>query len=282
MPEDRLLRRLYADGLPIGQISAHLGRSPDAIVARRRALGVPPRRPRAWPPLEEALLRAATSAGVSAPVLARRLGRSPDQVRARRRRLLGRTRAPARPYLASEDEAMCSPQVSNGDLIALAGRLGRAPDALRLRAQALGVYDPPRRHRWTEWEDAVVRDGYTDARPCAEIACQLPHRSPASVAARARKLGLGSYARRWRTQDDRRLRQLTAAACTLEARAPRRGEVDDPRRGCRPRRRAAPRSVDRPAGALRAAPRCGSTARARSCPVALGGVIALTLLQAPL
>ena len=216
MPEDRLLRRLYADGLPVVQISAQLRRSPDAIVARRRTLRVPPRRPRTWTPLEEALLRAATSAGVSAPVLARRLRRSPDQVRARRRRLLGPTRAPGRPYLAEEDEAIRSSQVENGDLIALARRLGRTPDAVRLRARALGVYHPPPRRRWTEWEDAVVRDGYTGGLPCAEIACQLPHRSPASVAARARKLGLVSYARRWRTQDDRRLRQLTAAGGSLE------------------------------------------------------------------
>jgi transposase-like protein len=104
----------------------------------------------------------------------------------------------------------------NGDVIALARHLGRTPDALRLRARVLGVHDPPRRHRWTEWEDAVVRDGYTSGLPCAEIAHQLSHRSPASVAARARKLGLVSYARRWSTQDDRRLMQLTLIGTTIE------------------------------------------------------------------
>ncbi len=45
---------------------------------------------------------------------------------------------------------------------------------------------------------------------CVHIARQLPYRSLASVAARACKLGLATYARRWSTQDDRRLAQLTA------------------------------------------------------------------------
>jgi hypothetical protein len=50
------------------------------------------------------------------------------------------------------------------------------------------------------WEDAIVRDGYASALPCAEIARQLPQRSAASVAAaHARRLGLVSYARRWST-----------------------------------------------------------------------------------
>lgn len=129
---------------------------------------------------------------------------------------MGRTRPPARPYLPDEDDAIRGCVGWNGDLIALARSLGRTPDALRLRARALGVYDPPRRHRWTEWEDAVVRDGYTSGLPCAEIAHQLPQRSSASVAARARKLGLVSYAGRWSTQDQLRLMQLTITGSTIE------------------------------------------------------------------
>lgn len=197
-------------------MSIRLRRSPDAIVARRRSLGISPRRPAPWTPREEALLRVAAAAGVPAPALARSLGRSPEQVRARRRELVGRTRPPGRPYHPDEDDAIRGSVGWNGDLIALADRLGRTPDALRLRARALGVYDPPRRHRWAEWEDAVVRDGYTSGLPCSEIARQLSHRGPASVAARARRLGLVSYARRWSTQDERRLMQLTVTGSTIE------------------------------------------------------------------
>jgi hypothetical protein len=127
---------------------------------------------------------------------------------------VGRTRAPGRPYLPDEDEAIRACVGCNGDLVALARRLGRTPNAPR--ARALGAYDPPRRHRWAEWEDALVRDGYTSALPCAEIALRLSRRSPASVAARAHKLGLVSYARRWSAQDERRLVQLTVTGNTME------------------------------------------------------------------
>jgi hypothetical protein len=60
-----------------------------------------------------------------------------------------------------------------------------------------------------------VPDGYTSALPCAEIAAQLPGRGATSVAARARRLGLGSYARRWRDGEDQRLVVLVASGDTL-------------------------------------------------------------------
>ena len=219
-------------------------------MARRRTLRIPPRRPASWTPLEEALLRAAAAAGVSAPALGRRLGRSPDQVRARRRRLLGRLRPPGRPYVPDEDEAIRACLAGNGDLVALAQRLGRTPDALRLRARQLGCYDPPPRCRWTGWEDAVVRDGYTSALPCGEIARQLAHRTAAAVAARACKLGLVSYARRWRAQDDRRLVELSAASARLEDVAQQLGRTPEAIR-----RRAARLGITSPRPAV--APRRG-------------------------
>ncbi len=104
----------------------------------------------------------------------------------------------------------------DGDLTALAYRLGRSPDALRLHAQQLGLYRPSARRRWAEWEDAVIRDGYTSALPYSEIARQLPHRSAMSLAARARKLDLITYARRWSIHDDQHLVQLTDRGSTLE------------------------------------------------------------------
>ena len=76
----------------------------------------------------------------------------------------------------------------------------------------------------------MIRDGYTSALPYAEIARQLPHRTTASVAARARKLGLISYARRWSIHDDQRLIALTHRGRTLE---------DVAQRSAGPRRRSA-------------------------------------------
>ena len=164
---------------------------------------------------------------------------------------MGRIRPRGRPYLPDEDEAIRGCVGWNGDLIALARNLGRTPDAVRLRARALGVYDPPRRHRWSAWEDAVVRDGYTSALPCAEVARQLSHRSPASVAARARKLGLVSYARRWSTQDERRLMQLTLIGSTIEEVAQKLNRTPEAIR-----RRAARLEITPPARAR--APRAGT------------------------
>jgi hypothetical protein len=75
--EDQLLRGPYADQLPVEQIAGRLARSPDAVVARRQALGIAPRRPsRPWSPREEAQLRAGSATGVPSPLLAQRLGRS--------------------------------------------------------------------------------------------------------------------------------------------------------------------------------------------------------------
>ena len=149
-----------------------------------------------------------------------------------------------RPYLPHEDEAIRLYLSEGGDLIALARGLGRSPDALRLHAQHLRLHRPQPRHLWAEWEDAVVRDGYTSALPCAEIARQLPQRTATSVAARARKLGLISYARRWSTYDDQRLMRLAARGSTLEDVAQRLGRTPEAIR-----RRASRLGVEPPAAA---------------------------------
>ncbi len=129
--------------------------------------------------------------------------------------------------MPDEDEAIRLCLDEHGDLVALARRLGRSPDALRLHARHLGLHHPQPRRRWAEWEAALVRDGYTSALPCAEIARQLPQRTTTSVAARARKLGLISYARRWSTDDDQRLMRLTARGSALEDVAQRLGRIPE-------------------------------------------------------
>lgn len=208
--EDRTLRRLYAAGHPVLEIATVLGRSADAVTARRKQLGVPPRRARAWSAREDALLRAAVAGGVPATHVAARLDRTPDAIRWRQRALGGRS-SPANRYLAADDEAIRRCFASGGDVVGLAQSLGRSVDAVRLRARTLGVHRPPQRARWRAVEDALVRDGYAQGRTCVSIADGLPGRTPAAVAARAAKLGLSDYARRWAAQDDARLAGLVAA-----------------------------------------------------------------------
>lgn len=214
--EDGLLRRLYPDGVPIAEIAGRLGRSVDAVSERRRALNVTPRpRSRPWSEREDRLLLAATQSRVPAQALAGVLHRPAEQVRRRRRALLGARTTP-RPYTPAEDRAIRQAWGPDVDVVALAGRLGRSPGSVRARAHALGCHTPVARHRWSAHEDAALRDGYELGLACAEIARQLPGRSPSAVVARAGKLGLASYARVWTAVDDQRLQALASAGVPVE------------------------------------------------------------------
>jgi len=206
--EDQRLRQLYAAGAPLKAVARELGRSEDAINARRTALGLPPRRsPVAWSGLADALLREATLAGVPASELARRLHRPVEQVRARRRRL-GLQRPAARPYTRDDDDALRAAWTSGRSLDELAVELARTPEALLLRARRLDLYRSAQRQRWTSSEDATLRDGYANGLTCDEIGRALTRRTRTAVAARASRLGLATYARRWSPEDDRQLSRL--------------------------------------------------------------------------
>ena len=223
--EDDRLRQLYRDGAPLAEIGRDLTRSPDAIDARRAAIGLAPRRStRPWPALEDEIIKAAARAGLPATTLARRLRRPVAQVRARRRQL-NVARPQGRRYTATDDARLRAGWTSDGDIHTLARELGRSPDALRVHAKQLGLHRPTPRRRWQAHEDALVRDGYTDGLTCAEIAAALPERTVTAVAARARKLGLVTYARRWTREDDARLAGILAfhsidEAAELLARTP--------------------------------------------------------------
>jgi hypothetical protein len=212
---------MYGAGAPLRAIAQKLGRSEDAVAGRRRALRLRVRRAsRPWSELEEAFLRIATEEGLPAAAVARRLQRPVESVRLRRRQL-GLSRPAARHYSADDDTMLRARWSAGTDIEALARELGRSPDAVRLHARRLGLHHPPARRRWTSAEDASVRDGYGDGLRCEEIAAALPGRSATAVAARARKLGLATYARRWTREDDARLpglleiRSLEAAARVL-------------------------------------------------------------------
>jgi hypothetical protein len=61
-----------------------------------------------------------------------------------------------------------------------------------------------------------VRDGYALGLRCEQIAGELAGRTPTAVAARAAKLGLATYARRWSAADYRMLRRLARDGVPLE------------------------------------------------------------------
>jgi hypothetical protein len=249
--QDEILRDQYTRGAPLAAIARSVGRSEDAVEARRRALGLPPRRTvRSWSAREDALLRAASGAGLPASAVAVRLGRSPDQVRTRRR-ALGLARRPARPYTNSDDDILRDGWRAGADIDVLARQLDRAPDAVRLRARALGVHRPAARPRWTAAQDAILRDGYTSGMTCARIALLLETRTPTAVAARAQKLGLATFARRWTADEDARLARILHVASVQEAAEVLGRTPEAIRRRARSRRiatgrtRPAPRARDR-------------------------------------
>jgi hypothetical protein len=150
------------------------------------------------------MLREATRAGVPATTLASRLQVPVTQLRARRRQL-GLNRAPTRRYAPDDDRAIRASWAAGESLETLARRLSRSPGSLLLRARTLGLHRHAPRRRWTDAEDATLRDGYTDGLTCDEIARALIERTPTAIAARAHKLGLATYARRWSAEDDVRL-----------------------------------------------------------------------------
>jgi hypothetical protein len=215
--EDRLLRRLYPQLVPIREIATELGRSEDAVSERRRALRLPARpRQRPWSPAEDQLLRAVATAGLPAAALASRLARDAEQIRRRRRTLLGAAAAAPRAYMPADDDAIRASWEGDLDLGRLAGDLGRSPGSIRLRAVKLGLHRPARRRRWHAYEDAAARDGYERGLSCEQIATELTGRTTSAVAARAAKLGLATYARKWTASDDHALRILTFHGAELE------------------------------------------------------------------
>lgn len=215
--DDARLRGLYADGVSLREIGGRLGRSARSVDERRRTLGISPRRHvREWTEAEDALVRAAVRTGMPGSQLAQRLTRPVEQVRRRRHLIVG-ARPVAPPYSAAEDERVRSCWAGAGDLDALARELGRSAGSLRLRAQAIGLYRPQPRPRWRPEEDDILRDGYEQALTCSQIASQLPGRSAGATAARAAKLGIATYARRWSQRDDHRLQLLSSEGVAVES-----------------------------------------------------------------
>jgi hypothetical protein len=215
--DDAELTRLYGQGVPLRAIAAALGRSEDALVSRRALLGVAPRRAApVWTTPQDRLICVATAAGIPASRVASTQGLSIDRVRVRRRHLLG-ARPAGRRYEPWEDQAIRDMWSDAHGLPHLAARLNRSPDAIRIRAQALGVHVPAPRRRWKASEDQTLRHGYAHGLTCAKISRALSGaHTPGAVSARARKLGLTSYAQTWSAQQDELLRQAITTSATVD------------------------------------------------------------------
>lgn len=228
--EDERLNGWYAEGEPVIEIGRRLGRSPDAVDARRRALGLRARRPRArrWSRRQDALLRGSAEAGVPAAVLAERLGLPLEAVR-RRRRALVRSRPPGKRYEPQEDAALREALTAGRSLRDLASPLGRTEGALRVRARSLGLLAKGSRRRWTRRDDELLREGYERGLSCRAVARTMlgGMRTPGAVSARARALGLATYARAWTPEEDAALRRLSLAGASLYAAAERRGRTPE-------------------------------------------------------
>jgi hypothetical protein len=226
--EDELLLDLYAAGVPRDELGRRLGRTIDAVDARRRLLDRPARSrsPRPWSETEERFLRAAADAGVPGGEIARRLGRTPAAVR-RRRELLGATRPRPRRYTPAEDALIAAAVAGGASLAPLAERLGRSEGAVRLRARSLGLVAAGKRQRWTSAEDDALREAYAAGRSTQAIREVLPHRTAGAIVARAHLLGLAEHARRWSGEDDRALVALAGLGVALAYVGARLGRTEE-------------------------------------------------------
>jgi hypothetical protein len=145
--EDRLLRSLTRDGVELERVAEILTRTPEALRARGRKLGLAPLRSRRagqaarpWTPREDERLR--LHAGLNPALLAAMLARSPQAVVRRMRRLGLRDDcggsphhpAPSHNGLTPAERATIARELGQGGprrQFALAQRLGRAPGEIR-------------------------------------------------------------------------------------------------------------------------------------------------------
>ncbi|MGH2972018.1 MAG: hypothetical protein ACRDNM_11240 [Gaiellaceae bacterium] len=203
--DDQLLLELYIAGESREAIAEQLGRTSDALDARRRFLRRPARTipTRRWSEAEDAFLRAAAAARIPSSAIVSRLNRTPYAVRRRRREIIDVTGPRARPYTAEED-ALIAITIQRGEPLAnLADELGRSVDALRLHARQLGLLRVKERRRWTVADDERLRHAYASGYAVAQIKERLlPDRSEGAIVARAHLLGLAEHGRRWNDSDD--------------------------------------------------------------------------------
>lgn len=226
--DDQLLLDLYIAGKSRETIAEQLGRTSDAVDARRRFLRPARTIPtRQWSEAEEAFLRAAAAYAIPSSAIASRLNRTPYAIR-RRRETIGVTGPRARPYTAEED-ALIAATIQRGEPLAtLADTLGRSHDALRLHARQLGLLRVKQRRRWTLADDERLRYAYTTGCSVAQTKERLlPDRSEGAIVARAHLLGLAEHGRRWNDRYDTALARMVGLGLSSTCIARKLGRTEE-------------------------------------------------------
>jgi hypothetical protein len=197
--EDATLRAGLEAGEPWKTIAEKLpGRNQDMAKGRARWLGIERSEKRvsvAWTEAEDAEIRAGVEGGESWKSIAEKLpGRDGNMVRHRAERL-GIERSEKQVHVAwteAEDEEIRAGVAAGEMTKAIAKRLpGRTLPAVESRRAALREGERPVVERWTEAEDAALREGFASGKSWREIAEGLPGRTMKAAQTRGLKqLGL--------------------------------------------------------------------------------------------
>jgi hypothetical protein len=222
--EDAVIAEALRTGGDLNALAERLGRSPEALRLRARALGVyaAPRR-RRWTRVEDDALRAGYRDGCSCRQLAERIGggRTATAVAARARKLGLSTYG--RYWSPPEDEQLRKLLQTGMTLDAVALALVRSPEAVRRRARKLTLVVPSattacRRRageRWTAHDDALLQAN-ANADPIALAA--VLGRSNGAVRARMRSLALVAQRQRTPHHPVPRPRELSPGELALLSR----------------------------------------------------------------
>jgi hypothetical protein len=188
--------RKIAEGLP--------GRTTAATAGRGCKLGLnsgrwKQRKP--WRADEEATVRACVAAGEKWRAIAGKLpGRDENEVRYCATRLGLESPRERVPWTEAEDEEIRGGAAAGESCVEIAARLpGRTLAAVKKRRSELGPKEGEGRvtERWTEAEDAALREGFASGKQWKEIAKALPTRTESAVRTRGTvTLGLSARAAR--------------------------------------------------------------------------------------
>jgi hypothetical protein len=175
------LWREISDGLP-GRTVVATQRRGSRLGLKQREAGVP------WTADEDAMLRAGVEAGESWKSIAGKLPRRTGEMarhRAGQLRIERREKRVVVAWTAAEDEEVRAGVAAGETTAKIAGRLpGRTLVAVEIRRAALKEGERRVLERWTEREDAALREGFASGKSWKEIAKAFPARTENAVRAR--------------------------------------------------------------------------------------------------